>query len=187
MSMTINKPKKNKTMATEINHWKKNIDANFISGEDLHDSIKGLRPEMVVTFSREQNKEAFDANTSTKKVVTGMFLIDTTTKSEIPKPLVMNKANGKFLEKEFGTPDMDKWPKDKPFILYCMAHPRFNWVARLRKYEKPAMNIGDKYFIACRALYLKSPEKLESIKNKYTISAEVEAELIKPEGGKDGK
>lgn len=160
----------------KINHWKKNIDANFISGEDLHDSVRGLRPEMIVTFSREQDREAYDQNQNKKKVVTGVYLKDLNG-NELAKPVVMNKKNGSFLAKEFGTPDMDLWPKDKPVILYAQPDARFGWVARFKKYSKPEMKIGDTNFVNCRRAYLADPKNLELIKTKYFVSAEVETAL----------
>lgn len=164
----------------KINDWRKNIDANFISGEALHDSLYGLKPEMVVTYSREQEKEAFDQNQNKKKVVTGIYLKDINGK-ELSKPLIANKANGNFLYKEFGTHNMDEWPKDKPFTLYAQAHPRFVWVARLKKYSRPKMEIGDANFVNCRKAYLADAKNLDLIKTKYTVSAEVEAALITKE------
>lgn len=167
------------TQPETVNHWRKNIDANFICGEDLHESVRGLHPEMIVTFSREQNREAYDKNANKKTVVTGIYLKDLTGR-ELEKPVVMNKINGRFFAKEFGTPNMDKWPKDRPFYIYAQPDPRFNFVVRFRKYEKIIMQIGDKNFVACQKAYQADAKNLEAIRSKYSMAAAVEIALITP-------
>lgn len=167
----------------QLTHWKKNLDSNFISGEDLKAQLNGLKPEMIVCVERFLDQETFDQNKNQKKVLTGLWLKEVATGKTLYKPVALNKTNAKFFIKETGSDFVDHWV-GHPVILYAQQDNRHGHVVRFKKYSRAVMAIGDKNFVNCRAVYLADPAKLTAIKTKYEISPEVEAELTKKEEGK---
>jgi len=125
-------------MATELTHWKKNLDSRYISGEDLQGELKGLKKEMVVVITRFEDADTFDNNTQAKGVKTGFFLKELNGK-ELYKPVLLNKTNADFCRKEFKSEFMEHW-LNKPFILYALPDKRFNFVARFKKYYPPQIS-----------------------------------------------
>lgn len=123
----------------KLTHWKKNLDSRYISGEDLHSSLKDLKPEMNVTIERFQDQETFDKNTQTKSIKTGFYLKEIGGKM-LHKPVILNKTNAEFCAKEFGSDYMEHWI-GKPLVLYAKADRRHGFVARFKKYYKP--NLAD--------------------------------------------
>ena len=117
-------------------HWKKNIDANFISGEDMQAEIKGLRKEMAVKLQAFSDKESFDQSKNAKTTVTGLNLVDLNTNIPLPKPVILNKTNARFFEKEFGSVYMEDWV-GKPVVVYAQPDKRFGFVVRFKKYFPP--------------------------------------------------
>lgn len=121
-----------------LTHWKKNIDSRYISGEDLHGELKGLKKEMVVVITRFEDAETFDINTQAKGVKTGFFLKELNGK-ELYKPVLLNKTNATFCRNEFKSEFMEHWI-NKPFVLFAMPDKRFGFVARFKKYYPPQVS-----------------------------------------------
>lgn len=120
----------------QLTHWKKNIDQNFICGEDLQSEIKGLKKEMVVTLGHFGDNEAFDQKKNGKTVVTGLYLKDESGK-ELFKPVVLNKTNAKFFIDETKSQFMEKWVGHK-CVVFAQPDKRFGFVVRFKHYYPPA-------------------------------------------------
>src|ERR1017187_8699435 len=96
--------------------WKKNLDSNFLNGEDLKFSRNGLKPEMVVVIEKINDAESFDQNKQQKSKVTTLTLKEVGGQ-ELYKPIVLNKVNGKMLEKIYPTTNANAYEWiGKPFI-----------------------------------------------------------------------
>ncbi len=126
--------------AEHLTHWKKNLDSRYISGEDLANSLKGLRPEMVVVIEKFEDAETFDQNQNKKTVKTGFWLKELNANGSIGasiyKPVLLNNTNAAFCAKEFGSEFMEHW-LNKPMVLYAMPDKRHGMVARFKKYYAP--------------------------------------------------
>jgi len=123
-----------------LTHWKKNNDPRYISGEDLRDGIaigKGLRPEMVVTIAKFEDKETFDQQSQSKVIKSGMFLREYPSGKPLYKPMILNNTNAKFCINEFKSEFLEHW-LDKPVVLWGMPDKRHVVVARFKKYYPPA-------------------------------------------------
>jgi len=119
----------------KLTHWKKNNDPKYISGEDLKMGVeigKGLKPEMVVTIEKFEDKETFDQNQNAKTLKTGFWLKEVGGKL-LYKPVILNNTNAAFCEKEFGSVFMEHW-MGKPFVCYAMADKRHGHVVRFKKH-----------------------------------------------------
>jgi len=116
-------------------HWKKNNDSRYISGEDLHSGLKGLKPEMVVEIVSFEDTETFDQNQNKQIVKTGLNLKEHQG-GKVYKPVILNNTNAKFLVKEFASEFMEDWI-GKPIVLYAQADRRHGYVARFKKYYAP--------------------------------------------------
>lgn len=128
-------------METEIpknlTHWRKNLDARYVSGEDLKASLHGLRPEMVVCVSDMKDAPTFDQSTQKEVTKTSLWLTDLQTKQVIYKPVILNVSNAKFFAKEFNSDYIEDW-YNKPVVLFAQADKRFGHVARFKHYYPPA-------------------------------------------------
>lgn len=123
-----------------LTHWKKNNDPRYISGDDLKNGIqigKGLKPEMVVTISKFEDKETFDQNSQSKVTKTGFWLREYPSGTPLYKPVILNNTNAKFCINEFKSEFMEHW-LDKPLVLWAMPDKRHGYVARFKKYYPPA-------------------------------------------------
>lgn len=122
---------------TTHTHWRKNLDPRYISGEDLKNSLRGLRPEMVVCIDTMQDAPTFDQSTQKETTKTSLWLKDLATGQRIYKPVILNVSNAKFFSKEFGSDFIEDW-YGKPAVLFAMPDKRFGHVARFKKYYPPA-------------------------------------------------
>lgn len=119
-----------------LTHWKKNIDANFIAGEDLQSEVKGLKKEMVVYIEHFGDAEAFDNKANAKKTVTGLYLVDAVSKEKLYKPVVLNKTNARFFINLTKSEFMEHWV-NQLVILYACPDKRFGFVVRFKAYIAP--------------------------------------------------
>jgi hypothetical protein len=155
-----------------MEHWKKNIDSRYISGEDLQTSLKGLSPSMVVKLLSYNDADSFDQTTQKKIVVTALNF------EGVYKPLVLNKTNAKQMVAITGSNDMQAWV-GTTIVLYAVADKRHGFVARIKKYDLPKLQLGTTLFDTCKKL-IASGRAMSELKAKYSVSPEVEQELLKP-------
>lgn len=116
-----------------LTHWKKNVDSRYISGEDLHSGLKGLRKEMNVQIVSFGDGESYDRKANKKTTVSALNMVDIDTGQMLYKPMILNKTNADFFVKEFGSEYIDHWI-NKPFVLFAQADRRHGQVVRVRKY-----------------------------------------------------
>lgn len=123
--------KENKT------HWRKNLDARYVSGEDLKNSLHGLRPEMLVCVHEMKDAPTFDQSIQKEVTKTSLWLKDLSNNQIIYKPVILNVSNAKTFAKEFNSDFIEDW-YGKPIVLYAMPDKRFGHVARFKHYYPPA-------------------------------------------------
>jgi hypothetical protein len=164
-------------MTTEKTSWKKNLDSRYISGEDLQESFNGLRPEMIVEIEKFEDTETFDQQKNSKVIKTGLFLKEVGGKS-LYKPAILNKTNGRFLLKEFGSDALEDWI-GKPVIMFSQKDSRHGYVVRFKKFVKPQLVKGSENFDKC-VKAIASGFTIDQIKKRYIVSEEVEALLKTP-------
>jgi len=116
--------------------WRKNLDSRYISGEDLVSGLRGFKPEMVVVIERFSDTDTFDQTTQKTAIKTGFYLRELNGQM-LHKPLILNKKNAEYCEKEFKSIYMEDWI-GKPIVLYAQADKRFGHVARFKKYYPQA-------------------------------------------------
>lgn len=134
-------------METTKTHWRKNLDPRYVSGEDLKNSLHGLRPEMVVCVHEMKDAPTFDQSQQKEVTKTSLWLMDLSTKQVIYKPVILNVSNAKFFAKEFGSDFIEDW-YGKPCVLFAMPDKRFGHVARFKKYYAPAQATDTKAIAA---------------------------------------
>lgn len=156
---------------SDLTHWKKNIDQNFICGEDLQSEIKGLKKEMAVFVHHFGDAESFDQNKQKKGLVTGLYLKELSTGQELFKPVVLNKTNAKFFVQETKSEFMEHW-LNFPVVVYAQPDKRFGFVVRFKKYYPPAQ-ISDKVAIA----KISKSKTLEELKTNWDAITSEERKL----------
>lgn len=157
-------------------HWKKNNDSAFISGEDLKSSLKGLKPEMIVVVEKFKDEATFDQNKQAKIKVSALYLKEVGGAS-LYKPVILNKTNAKFFVKETGSEFMEDW-LGKPVILNAVADSRHGFVVRFKKYVMPVLVKDSDNFKKCQQAIEKSGFTIDQLRQKYSISSEVEQLLF---------
>lgn len=115
-----------------LTHWKKNVDSRYISGEDLLNGLKGLRKEMNVQIVSFKDSESYDQKANQKTIVTAISMVDVDTGQMLYKPMILNKTNARFLEKEFNSPYLENW-LNKTFTIYAQPDRRHGHVVRCRR------------------------------------------------------
>jgi len=124
-------------METQKTHWRKNLDPRYVSGEDLKNSLHGLRPEMVVCVHEMKDAPTFDQSQQKEVTKTSLWLKDLSTNQVIYKPVILNVSNAKTFAKEFGSDFIEDW-YGKPIVLFAQPDKRFGHVARFKHYYPPA-------------------------------------------------
>ena len=129
-------------METQKTHWRKNLDPRYVSGEDLKNSLHGLKPEMVVCVHEMKDAPTFDQSTQKEVTKTSLWLKDLSTGQVIYKPVILNVSNAKTFAKEFGSDFIEDW-YNKPIVLFAQPDKRFGHVARFKHYYAPAKATPD--------------------------------------------
>ena len=115
----------------EKTSWHKNIDSNFISGEDLTEERKGLKKSMNVVVERFDDRETFDKNTQSSILKSALYLKEVDGKS-LYKPVLLNKTNAMFFDKLTKSDKLDDWIGVE-VVLFAQADSRHGHVVRFRK------------------------------------------------------
>jgi hypothetical protein len=156
-------------------HWKKNLDSRYISGEDLIGSLNGLKPEMVVQIEKFNDDKTFDKNKAADVQVSALYLKDVTTSKPLYKPVILNKTNARFFEKATGSAFINDWI-DIPVTMYAQKDSRHGHVVRFKPYVKPVLLKDTENFTKVKTA-LANGYTMEQVKQRYNVSAEVEALL----------
>lgn len=157
-----------------LTHWKKNNDSRYISGEDLHSGLNGLKNEMIVTLDKFNDSKSFDQQKNADSIVTALYF-KTLDDKEVYKPAILNKTNAKFFVKESGSEFMENWI-GKTVIMYAQSDKRHGFVVRFKSYHKPLLSIGTPEFEKAKTALLNG-YTIDKIKAKYQVSEEVETKL----------
>ena len=115
----------------EKTSWHKNIDSNFISGEDLTEERKGLKKSMNVMVERFDDRETFDKNTQSTILKSALYLKEVDGNS-LYKPVLLNKTNAMFFDKLTKSDKIDDWVGVE-VVLFAQADSRHGHVVRFRK------------------------------------------------------
>jgi hypothetical protein len=156
----------------EKTHWKKNIDSNYISGEDLQSSLKGLKPNMTVVIERFTDSKSFDQKKQQDIVVTSLFLKEFGGAS-LYKPTILNRTNAKFLVNEFKSDFIEDWI-NKPFTMYAQQDKRHGYVVRFKTVALPFLIKDSENFLKCKEAIQKQGYTVDQIRTKYNVSLEIE-------------
>lgn len=124
-------------METQKTHWRKNLDPRYVSGEDLKNSLHGLKPEMVVCVHEMKDAPTFDQSTQKEVTKTSLWLKDLQSGQVIYKPVILNVSNAKTFAKEFNSDFIEDW-YNKPIVLFAQPDKRLGHVARFKHYFPPA-------------------------------------------------
>jgi len=160
----------------EKTHWKKNNDSNYISGEDLQNSLKGLKPEMVVMIDKFSDAESFDQKNQSKITVSALYLKDLNGKA-LYKPVILNRTNAKFFSKETNSDFIDDW-LNVPVIIYAQPDKRHGFVVRFKKFAKIDLIAGSENFNKCKLAIINSGFTMDQIRTRYNVTKEVEQLLL---------
>ena len=152
-------------------HWRKNLDSKYMCGEDLNSSLKGLKPEMVVCIERFNDDKTFDKNKSADVVVSALYLKEVNG-SALYKPVILNKTNARFFIKETGSEFIDDWI-GRPVTMFAQKDSRHGYVVRFKAYVKPTLLKDSEAFTKVKTA-MASGYTIDQVKNKYTLSKEVE-------------
>lgn len=161
-----------------LTSWRKNLDSRYISGEDLLSGLHGLKPEMIVTLEKFEDMETFDQQKNSKVIKTGFWLKEQNG-TAVYKPVLLNKINARFFEKELGTDKMEKW-LGHTAVLYAQKDSRHGHVARFKRYSQPQLVKDSEQFNKALEAMQGGKVTIEQIKKKYQLSKEVEQLLLTP-------
>ena len=126
-------------MGEQLTHWKKNNDSTYISGEDLHEELNGLKKEQTVIISRFLDGEAYDQKLKSNVVKT-VIMLKTEDGKEIYKGTILNAKAVDFLLAETGSPYLEKWVGVK-CVMFAQADKRHGFVVRFKKYYAPPVDV----------------------------------------------
>lgn len=120
-----------------MTHWRKNLDTRYISGENLHAELGGLKKEMLVEIIGTKDVPTFDQKLQAEVDKTALYLKDMEG-NKIAKPVILNVTKAKQCEVWFESDQVEDWV-GRCFTIYCQAHKRHGWVVLLKKGEKTVL------------------------------------------------
>lgn len=115
----------------EKTHWKKNVDSNFISGEDMKFGLNDLNEELDVYLSHFEDGETFDQNQNQKQIKTVMHFKKVSDNKELHKGVLLNKTNALVFKSLLNSPFVDDW-LEYPITIYAQSDKRHGWVVRFK-------------------------------------------------------
>lgn len=125
----------------EKTHWKKNNDSTYISGEDLHSELNGLKKDAPVILSSFKNGLTYDQNNNEKVTKTVLYFTDEQGKA-LYKGVVLNNTSAKFFVSEFKSDYVDDWI-GKKCNMYAQVDKRHGFVVRFKKYFAPPIDVAN--------------------------------------------
>tara|TARA_R110000765_G_scaffold334538_2_gene424931 strand:- start:2408 stop:2914 length:507 start_codon:yes stop_codon:yes gene_type:complete len=122
-------------------HWKKNNDSTYISGEDLHFELNGLKKDFPVVLQSFKDGSTFDRNEQ-KKVTKTVLNFTDLNGVKICKGVLLNNTAGEFLSSEFKSPHLEDWV-GKTVNIFAKADSRHGFVVRFKKYFEPPISLDN--------------------------------------------
>lgn len=157
------------TSHSKLTHWKKLTNPDYLGSYDFAQG-----EERIVTV-KDVKREMVSGPDGKKEECTVCHFV------EPYKPMILNATNQKMITKLAETPYIEQWV-GKSFKLVVVKIKAFGEVVdalriKSEKVVKPLLVINTPNFEACRKAYMADHAKLESIKAKYDVTADVEAAL----------
>lgn len=151
-------------------HWKQLTNPDYIGAYDFQPG-----EERIVTI-KDVKRQMVTGPDGKKEECTIVFF-------DKGKPMILNVTNAKSITKLSDTPYIEQWVgvSIKLIVVKVKAFGEVVDALRIKseKVVKPMLQVGTPNFEACRKAYLAEPARLDSIKAKYEVSSETEAELKK--------
>ena len=117
-------------------HWKKNIDSNYICGEDMKSSLRGLQPQMDVYLVGFGDGETYDQNQNKKIIKTVLRFKTIDGDVLLKKGVLLNKSAAEIFIVICGSDYVDDWI-GIPVCMYAKPDNRFGHVVRFKNYRAP--------------------------------------------------
>jgi hypothetical protein len=151
-------------------HWKKLTNPEYLGAYDFQPS-----EERVVTVKEIKKAVVTGPDGKKEECIVCVF-------AEPFKPMVFNVTNCKTMKQITGSDFIEDWT-GKKFVVYVTAVKAFGATVDALRIKavpvKPVLEIGTPNFDACKKAIKADAANLEKVKQKYEVSAEVEAALSK--------
>jgi len=152
-----------------MTHCKKYVNVNYISGEDLKSGLNGLKDNTPIIVSSFKEEEVFDQQTRRKGLKHVLFFT-TIAGVKLPKGVVVGNPTIKYFSSESAANsfEIEDWIGQKA-IMYAVSTPKWGWVVRFKRYEKPTLKEGTVDWTAVLGHVQKGNDPSRA-KEKYKIS-----------------
>lgn len=154
-----------------LTHWKKLTNPDYLGSYDFTQG-----EERIVTV-KDVKRQIVVGTEGKKEECTVMYF------EENYKPMIMNATNQKQITKLAESPYIEHWVGKSFKIVVTKIKAFGEYVDALRiKSEKvvkakPKLELNTENFKNCKAAYQADKSKLDAIKSKYDVSAQVEQAL----------
>lgn len=158
-----------------MRHYRKNVDPNFLSGEDLkYNLIKDMPDGVAVIISSIKDSEGYDQGKQEKVPVIELRFKDLKGVL-LSKGVIPAKWTYVFMKQQgIMSPDVDKWVGQK-LVIYAKPDARFGHVVRFKTYRDPKVKAKlkpDTESWNKAVKWLENPKnKIKDVFAKYDISA----------------
>ena len=158
-------------MANNLTHWKKLINPDYLGAYSLN---KG--EDLTLTIDKVVREQVTGIGGKKEECTIAYFV-------EPQKPMILNRTNSKMIAKIQGTPYIEEWNKKRVTIYASTTKLGGEMVECLRireqKPENTPLRVDDTVnFNKCKAA-LKNGYTMEDLRKKWSISPEIENELLK--------
>jgi len=155
-------------------HWKKLTSTNYIGAYSMPTDGSNI----VLTIKNVVREKVKGENGKEEECTVAYFQEDS-------KPMILNRTNCKAITMAYKTPYIEEWAGCKVEITVANVKVGGETVEALRILPKvpvttkPELKLNSAAFTKA-ADYIKGGGKIEAIKDKYTVSPEVEKALYAP-------
>lgn len=156
-----------------MTHWKKLHNPDYIGAYSLDKD--GTYQDLIVEIVKVSNQVVKGPDGKSDECIVAEL--------KNQKPMILNATNCKTLSKLFDSPQIENW-YGKSVTLYVAKVKAFGEVTdalriRTEKPAKPELVLNSDNFRNCKAAIDSKSHTIDQVKNKYNVSAEVEAALLK--------
>lgn len=120
-----------------MTHYRKNVDPNFLSGEDLkYNLIKDMPDGVVAVITGHKNSVGYDQGKQEKVPVIELVFSDLKGKV-LSKGVIPAKWTHDYMKRQgVKSPQVEDWVGQK-VVIYAKPDARFGHVVRFKKYTDP--------------------------------------------------
>lgn len=124
-----------------MTHYRKNVDPNFLSGEDLkYNLIKDMPDGVAVIITSHKNSKGFDQKKKEKVDVIELRFTDLKGKA-LSKGVIPAKWTYEFMMQQgIMSPEVEDWVGQK-LVIYAKADAAHGHVVRFKKYKDPNVKV----------------------------------------------